>query len=461
MVEAARPDLVHDLAVVQRCTPFHLREAHHVADVTRVHGFALQAVHNGIVDPRCQVGDVSGRWPVQVRSVHSDEVATRELVEPSRLHPEVEEAVHRALAFGSIGETAVAHITHAPEGAAGERGTHIGLHVLPGLLVLSEGVHQTGVDVVVPTEHVTFFHHLVRAVQVVERDQRVIEVTVCELVDVHPEVATQQVFNRFKVVCALVVDAAAHGEVARIIDLFVPDTVDAYAHRIRAHLFQDVFAAVAGDRLARTVRVLHGVQVLAVGEVHLVPIDLASGGVVAPYFLPAAEQARIGLLVVAGQVAVIIRTGIFRIEPVEARGSVATEGVEQAGGPVHLPAFVEVAEHEHRLVVEGHACIALLAILVAPVRVVVVRSAQVEGFLYSHARTALHDGGAEAREAHAVPLIDLVLGGQEVCIGIEGGAFHIPFFRPPARTAEAERPAVLEKSRGACNHHPVAVSPVG
>lgn len=72
---------------------------------------------------------------------------------------------------------------------------------------------QTGVDVVIPTEHIPFTHHLVRAGQVVLGNEGIVGIAIGELVDVHPEITTSKWSNGLEVVRTLVIETATDREV--------------------------------------------------------------------------------------------------------------------------------------------------------------------------------------------------------------------------------------------------------
>ncbi len=117
--------------------------------------------------------------------------------------------------------------------------------------------------------------------------------------------------------------------------------------------------------------------------------------------------------------------------------------------------------HQHRLVVEAHARIALLAVLIAPVGVVVAAAHQVVRLLDGQALPTLDDGRAEAAEADAVPLVDALLRAEVVGVGVERGAVHVPFLRPALGARDTEGPSVLLHARVVRGHDAVAIGPVG
>ncbi|OPZ98897.1 MAG: hypothetical protein BWY70_01116 [Bacteroidetes bacterium ADurb.Bin408] len=118
-------------------------------------------------------------------------------------------------------------------------------------------------------------------------------------------------------------------------------------------------------------------------------------------------------------------------------------------------------QHHHGQVVAAYAGVAFLTVLKAPVRVVVVGTNQVVGFLCGYAGSARFGGGSIGYEADTVGRVDFLFGRQEIAVAIVECAFHIAFLCPAARTRSCYSPVVRHHAGGVGKHGAVVVAAVG
>ena len=231
-----------------------------------------------------------------------------------------------------------------------------------------------------------------------------------ERVHVVEVVAAQQVVHALIVLSTvdLRIGAAGQGEEPGRTPLEVHGEVQ--VPLVHAALLEGVFGPVPAVFVIRLIHVVQAVPVYmgVVGQV-LLP------GLAGPGRLHRIQAVVVGILhvEVTGQVAVVVRTGILRVIPVEGRVTVLAETVEHGGCGVEGMGRGEVVlEDGNGFVRLADPGVAHLAVLVTPVGVVHVVAHEVVHFLGGGVlRTALtrraHDDGTEL-----VHVVELLLNGR-------------------------------------------------
>ncbi|OPZ98898.1 MAG: hypothetical protein BWY70_01117 [Bacteroidetes bacterium ADurb.Bin408] len=82
--------------------------------------------------------------------------------------------------------------------------------------------------------------------------------------------------------------------------------------------FYNVFRAVSGDIVpCYAIHIMHRIKVFAIGEIEIVPLNLATGLIVLPQVGVIIVQHVVFVEPVTGQVAVVIGVGVVGVVPVE------------------------------------------------------------------------------------------------------------------------------------------------
>ena len=206
--------------------------------------------------------------------------------------------------------------------------------------------------------------------------------------------------------------------------------------------------------------------ILAVHIDHAVPVHMDDlRNLVIPRIAGPGRFRRIQPLVVGvlhvevtRQVLVVIRAGVGRIVPIQGRVAIPAEAVQQGCTPLELVGRREVVLQDgNRFMGDGHARIAHLAVLVAPVGVVHVVSHQVIHLLRGSVRLAALTGSRHEDKTQFVRIVEEFLHGT--IIG-ERAVVHAP---DPVVSTHSDRcvegigPAVVQASRCVGEHQAEAV----
>ena len=242
-------------------------------------------------------------------------------------------------------------------------------------------------------------------------------------------------------------------------------------HLVVVALSKDVLGGVARNGVAfLTVGIVNGEEVVAVGVVKGIPIDLGDFRVtVTPSFnlsLDFRRAMRIGH-VIARKVLVVVGTRVGSFTPFQR--SLTARATEEEERSVELSVFVGrpiPSELCKRLVVGACARVAddLFAVLVngliAPVGVIEVGADEVVSLLHHGSRAATLRGRAKHGEVNAMLVVDLLLDGEEVAVGLIEGAFGVAFARIAAACSSHHIPALTHLTRADGGHGAVVVGAV-
>ena len=377
---------------------------------------------------------------------------TERIVGEEALHPQTL-APHRR----------VTHLAAEAHREAAERAAVLGPHLTlthVGVVVVAELVallHVAGVAVL----------HVVEQVVLVDRRIDVAVVAQGELVNVEPVVGTQQVLHLIVVLRA--VDA---GRQSAAQHRLVLERVRDVGHEVEVTLVRVTLLDHVDTALARLIA-----QVVALE--HLVEVDHALVGIRHPLLPGLERQIVVGagthgieiavgrlvdaVLVVARQVAVVVRTRVGTVGPRQRRIAVLAEAERRGGQQLRARRDVEtVVEHHDRLVVGAHARIAQLAVLTAHVGVVVVVAQQVVSLLRRGLLCTALGGSAHHGQGQRVAVVaETLLDRSEVTVGVIVDAVHIAVAALARRERQRIRPAVVQQTRSVGDHRTEAVHRVG
>ena len=469
-IEAAVPDEVLVGVVVTRQAELERGRAVEVAQVEGVDALALEvAFHHGVAGAGRDIDVAELRGLEHIGHVGHDVVTTVDGVCHAGLHAGIEEVVHLVPAEGIVGERAAPPETITPDLGKLALQAQIDVEVADEPIHLVPDTAIVAVGVVVVADDVAFFGHMVGVVEVGLAFIRLQVFSI--LINIVVVVAAKEVGNAFVIVRPRNIQgkAACHDEVGS--ELMLEIRGNAHLVFVVMTLGKDILGGFAGDGVAQcAIGVLHGEEVVAIGVVELVPVDLGNLRVaVHPGFNLGLDFRRaVGIgRVIARQVLVVVRTRVLGFTPFKAGLSARAAEVVDRGVELRLTSWVPVPVELHeRLVVGAHARVAddLLArhaiSLVAPVGVVVVGADEVVGLLHHWRRAATLRGSSEDGEVEAVLVVDLLLDGEEVAVGPIEGAFGVAVARIAAADVGHEVPAVAHLARADGAHDTVVVGTV-
>ena len=242
-------------------------------------------------------------------------------------------------------------------------------------------------------------------------------------------------------------------------------------HLVIVTFRKDVFRGCTRNRVARCpVSILNSKEVITVGVVHGIPIDLSDRWI-------AVNPSIILLLIlgcamrmafeITGQILVVIRTWVRSLTPFQA--SLTCFACEVVKRRVERSLLVRrpVPSKVHEgLVIGAHAGITLhlstivVNGLVSPERVVVVGTNQVVGFLHYRGRTASLRRCSEDSEIETVFVVDLLLHREEVAGCPIEGSFGIALTSITSAGCSHQVPAFPNLTRTHRCHHAMVVGTV-
>ena len=161
-----------------------------------------------------------------------------------------------------------------------------------------------------------------------------------------------------------------------------------------------------------------------------------------------------GAVVIAGQIAVVVRTGILGIVPVQCRVAVAAKAEQGGEAAFELVRGSEAPLGQgHGLMRFAHAGVAHLAVLVTPVGVVHVVSYQVVHFLGGSHLGATFAGSGKECQAQFMDIGELLVRGQIVRQGTIVNAFGPVVSAQTGAHVGSESPAIVHHAGGIGSHH--------
>ncbi len=303
------------------------------------------------------------------------------------------------------------------------------------------------IDVIIVSVFVAFFEDTVWIVQV-----ELVGCIICrkiafrELVDVDIKIAAQQVIYAQEVVVALGLMGYAGGEVDESGQLRIENRIEIVSLGVDDTVLQYIEGATSADIISRNaVGVGDGGIIGAVDVVEPLPVDLPKVDI---GFHPIVEQLSLDRIGgagpgggVAGQIAVIVGARVGCVVPIEGGDAPVAEG--KSGGGDQRCFVVQpiiVCEQEHGLMGAAHAGITFDAVLVSPVRVVIVGSCQVEHFPNGRSLTAVFGRCSECCEGEQVFLSDAFVDRHKITPAIEVSTRHISLAGPASAGTEREGP---------------------
>ena len=268
-----------------------------------------------------------------------------------------------------------------------------------------------------------------------------------EVVDIHEVVASEKVGQLLVVLSSVDagIQAAGHGNV--VLRAILERACEVEIALVHVALLLDVFRTVLAA----------GIGLDAVDMIEAVPVDMREFGIhvrmgpdfIRPSPFHAVVAVHVGIVVVevAGQVAVVVRTGVLGVVPVEGGVAVLAETVEGGRTRIELVGRSVVVLHDgDGLFGLADACIANLAVLVAPVGVVHVVTHKVVDFLGGCVlRTAL-TGSGEEHESEFVRIVEYLVGRCIVCEGTVVDTVDPVVSAETGTHVECEGPAVVHKA---------------
>ena len=313
---------------------------------------------------------------------------TQTIVE-RKLSAAAEEACLATLAEGIVGCAAVAHQALALHLRTVDVCAEVEGEAAVVVAVLHPGAGLVDIYIIVVTELVAYTDLAVGVVQVVLRHNAAFTVVACgELIDVGVAQSAEQVVHRFVVHAFGRVELNAYGILAVLIDSVIESRVEGKHHLVVVAAFHVV------ERIAA-----RGGMFL-IDEIHAIPVNLTVGLVGSPIIIKGIvffQEPRIFVKVIGivlpvsvvnikgagGQILVIVGARVVSVAvPTECRGAI--HGILESGrsGEFHVVVNLPVPSKDgRRLIVVHHACIALLAALIAPVGVVIVGVGEPIGLL--------------------------------------------------------------------------------
>ena len=189
--------------------------------------------------------------------------------------------------------------------------------------------------------------------------------------------------------------------------------------------------------------------------VHVGGVDIRSPSFCGCGSLVGVQTSKVGILVVeeAWQVAVVVRTRVGGIVPVQGGIAVHSGPVKEGGIQVEIVGRLAlVLEDEDRLEGRTDPCVADFALLVTPVRVVHVVLHQVIDLLRGSILGTSFSRCRESEEGESVPVIELFLGSCIVGERTVIDTLHPVVSSQTGRNVEGIGPAVVKHSGGVVGH---------
>ena len=416
----------------------------------------IQVSQGGVASPGRDIGLVEGRRIGDEGGGSVEAVAALEHILQGELALERHKAVHRRLALGIVREETLAYQTLPPEALIGDVPGEIGLEAAPGQGQIGPATglaHLREIIVAVLVAHLYLLRLAVLeiVVEVVLHLFRIYgEVPLGEGVYVQIVLAAQQVLHHLVVLSAVesAVEAAGKGEEVALTPLHVEREVQVVL--VHAPLLESIFGTSA------LAVVIHVVETIPVDMAVIVIRTARSGphiiGVVVLVLVQAAEV----LIVqpgVARQVAVVVRTRIRSVVPVEGGIAVETGTPEQGcAGLEVLERIDRIFEHSHRFEGPADTGVAHLAVLIAPVAVVHIVAHQVIYLLRRGVLGAPLSRCREADETQTVHIAEFLFDAGVVGEVTVIYAFHPVVAAETGTDIEGIRPAVVQLARGVCGH---------
>ena len=325
----------------------------------------------------------------------------------------VEETGGAALAVAVVGKEAVAHLAVAPHLGATDLGTDEAVADALIFGELSPGCSLLDYDVVVVAEAVALAHSPSGVVQVILHTGVAASVSADGVViDIVEVVGSHHVRDSLIVLTRVRGQLHTHQELRLRIDVPVEGGTEV----------QGELVAVALEHVVSSIAA-HGVHLL-IGVVELVPLNLpvlfgCRPEVIA--VLPGCEVvvAAVGqapyIVVVAGEGLPVVGFGIQGVVVLQARTAVHAVLAIEGGHELQVVVDLEVpGEQGRRLEGVHHARVAFLAILIAPVGVVLVVVGEPVSLIGADALLSALRGRSPGAEAEAVAVVEHLLQGEEI-----------------------------------------------
>ncbi len=376
-----------------------------VTQLGRGNLLVLEVTHEVVVHLGTLKGHAGLRRARLVAHAHAEGVALAQVERGAHLEAPVQEIALSALAITVSGAHAVVHVAVPPHLRAAHPGCD---EVVADALVLGDARPQARAlvpQVIVVAHAVALAYGPVGVVEVILH-ARVCGRVVTECICVHVvEVRSAQHVLHGGVVHALVGGELQSGpELGGAVDVPVKGASQV-GHQV---------VVVLG------LHPVHGVMPagveLLVGVVELVPVDLAvalAGRPVVVTVLPGVPVGPLFLFphvhVAAGEVLPVVGSGVLSVV-VEFGAAVHRVLEERAGGQLHVVLYLEIpCEERAGLVVVHHAAVALLAVLVAPVGVVLAVIGQPVCLVGAGPLLCALCGASPGGEVQGVPVVDYLL----------------------------------------------------
>ena len=310
-------------------------------------------------------------------------------------------------------------MAEAPELGAADLATEVEID-----MVIGKGSHGPGflgIDmiVVIVAEDVALIKGVVHVKQVVVLHILIIrEVAFRELIHIEPVGAAEHIVDGLVV---FLLDTT-NVNTAEQLDMLRQGCIEigtaAEEEMVEDPVLHHILAALA----------LHGRKLVHL--IHLVPVDLGIGLVVGSPIVEDIVVIAAGIAIadlIGRQVAIVVRARVWHIVPVQGGGIVAPEGGGEGGLDMNLVALggVGVGQHNDRLAGSTHAGVALLALVPAPVGVIIVVIEQVIHLLDGIGLHTPGGVGGKGGEVEVVVRIQLLLHSEETSKAVVGGSFHV------------------------------------
>ena len=448
MVEAELVGDIHELVVIHREAHPHEGIAHDVGKIGAEVFLAHQILHIVVADGGADESiEDAGSLSLPL-SIQHQIVTTVNLIGKTGFHAIVGEEFLFGAALRVVGETAVAHVAHAPHLGSGGVQAHMEIDMAVGELGRGPEVLLEDVVGVVVAELVAHAEVCANVVEVVVQQVGIFRTfTIGVLVFVQPVGTAQQIVDGLVIALVIATDVDTAGELDIVSEVGHNIRGTRHLHMVDDAVFHDILSALVGG----SGQLVHLIEV--------VPVELAEVAVVQPLVgVPRLQGGVVGD--VAGQVPVVVGTRVRHVGPVERGGALAAEAASYIRGNLIFAIFrgKEMREHEHRLVGVADAGVAFLAVVPAPVGVVVVVAGQVVHLLCRVALQTLGGGRAPQREVEGMLVVDAFFCREEVGEARVGAAVCVAQLAAEARGGGGgERPAVLHQAGGVGKHDAVVV----
>ena len=324
-------------------------------------------------------------------------------------------------------------------------------------LVLQPGAGGDVAHVVVIAELVTLLHLAVGVVEVVLHYVDVAaEVAFGEVVDIAPELGSEQVAHRLEIAGVGIVDVDSSLQGHDVAQTVVKVGIEHVGVEVGVAVLEDVSGA------SFVLRIHVGIEVAVVGVVEGVPVDLVVLNPIVGNHLLHLELLLVKLgidsrgdggSVVIGHVLIVVGTRVGGLIPVESRigivvGAEAYAGVERGS---HLGFPDPVEEHGGVECLDDSGAL-LLAVEITPGGVVEVGAGEVVGLLGGGGVVGALCGGAPGGEVERMVLVEDLLHGEEITEGVIERSVDHALVRPASDHGSRESPAVLVDSRRILEH---------